>query len=221
MSVKLASSKKPATKSAVKSTGRRTKAEQSSETRALFVRVARHLFAQQGYANTSTDEILAQTQVTRGALYHQFKNKADLLRAVCEQMQTEIHQEILVAANAATDAFESVLVGCDAFLAAAAKPDVQQVLLIDAPAVLGWEEWNRLDRQHGFGLLLEGVSAAIARGQLQTHSPEVFATMLNGAMNEGILWAVQGENILARLDEVRMVLHQLLNGLRSHPSRSR
>lgn len=107
------------------------------------------------------------------------------------QIQVEIQQEILVAANGTTDSFQALLLGCDAFLDAAAKPDVQQILLIDAPAALGWEEWHRLDREHGFGLLVEGVKQAIADAHCKTQSAEVLATMLNGAMNEGVAWAVQ------------------------------
>jgi AcrR family transcriptional regulator len=194
---------------------KRTKVEQSAVTRALFIQIARQLFAQQGYANTSTEQILAQTDVTRGALYHQFRNKADLLRAVCEQIQAEIYQEILVATARATDAFQVLLLGCDAFLDAAAKADVQQILLIDAPAALGWEEWNRIDREHGFGLLVEGVQEAIAAGHFKIRSAEALATMLNGAMNEGVVWAVQDGDVTERLAEVRMVLHQLLTGLRA------
>lgn len=208
MSVKSSSSRK------------RSKTEQSAETRALFIRIARQLFAEQGYANTSTEQILAQTTVTRGALYHQFKNKADLLRAVCEQIQAEIQQEILVAAKGASDSFQALQRGCDAFLDATAKPDVQQILLIDAPAGLGWEEWNRLDREHGFGLLLEGVKQAIAEGHFKTQAAEALATMLNGAMNAGIMWAVQGdeasqqEEVSQRLEAVRTVLHQVLQGMK-------
>lgn len=194
---------------------KRTKVEQSAQTRALFIRIARQLFTEQGYARTSTEQILAQTEVTRGALYHQFKSKADLLRAVCEQIQAEIQEEILVAAQGAIDSFDALLLGCDAFLDAAAKPDVQQILLIDAPAALGWEEWNRLDRAYGFGLLVEGVQQAIADGHFKTQSAEVLAVMINGAMNESIMWAVQGDNATERFVEVRTLLHQLLTGLKN------
>jgi AcrR family transcriptional regulator len=194
---------------------KQTKVEQSIQTRALFIRVARQLFAQQGYASTSTEQILAQTNVTRGALYHQFKNKADLLRAVCEQIQAEIYQEILLAAKGATDSFQALLLGCDAFLDAAAKSDVRRILLLDAPAALGWEEWNRIDREHGFGLLVEGMKQAIADGHFKTQSAEALATMINGAMNEGVVWAVQSGDVTARLVEVRIVLHQLLMGVKS------
>lgn len=193
---------------------KRTKAEQSADTRSLFMQVARQLFAQQSYANTSTEQILAQTSLTRGALYHQFKDKADLLRAVCVQIQQEVLQAISSDSGEADDPYQALLLGCDAFLAEMAKPDVQQILLIDAPSVLGWEEWNQLDRENGFGLLLEGVRAAVATQHLRVSSTEALAIMINGAINEGVSWAVQSEQPTEQLSQVRSTLHQILEGLR-------
>jgi AcrR family transcriptional regulator len=194
-------------------TKKRTKAEQSAETRAMFISVARQLFASQTYANTSTEQILSSTNVTRGALYHQFADKADLMHAVCEQIQQEIVRDINAATKKAVNSFDALIIGCDAFLEAVAKPDIQQILLIDAPAVLGWEEWNRLDREYGFGLLLEGVKQAILDRRLKSQSPEALALMLNGAINEGVIWAARSSNSVDNLVEVRNTLHQILHGL--------
>jgi AcrR family transcriptional regulator len=194
-------------------TKKRTKAEQSAETRAMFISVARQLFASQTYANTSTEQILSSTNVTRGALYHQFADKADLMHAVCEQIQQEIVRDINAATKKAVNSFDALIIGCDAFLEAVAKPDIQQILLIDAPAVLGWEEWNRLDREYGFGLLLEGVKQAILDRRLKSQSPEALALMLNGAINEGVIWAARSSNSVENLVKVRNTLHQILHGL--------
>ncbi|MFN6563889.1 MAG: TetR/AcrR family transcriptional regulator [Nostoc sp. ChiSLP01] len=193
---------------------KQTKAEQSFENRALFIRIARQFFAEQGYAHTSIEQIVAQTDITEDAFYNHFHSMADLLRAVCEQMQAEIQEEILRATEGATDSFEALQLGCDSFLNAVAKTEIQQILLIDAPAALSWTELNRIDREYGFGLLLEGVKQAIADGHFKAQSAEVIATMINGAINESILWAVQGDNVTERLMEVRTVFHQLLIGLK-------
>lgn len=193
---------------------KRTKAEQSAETRAIFISVARRLFASQSYANTSTEQILLGTQVTRGALYHQFADKADLLRAVCEQIHQEIVQDVNAKTATSINSFDALLVGCDAFLEAVAKPDVQQILLIDAPAVLGWEEWNKLDIQYGFGLLLEGIKQTIEDGYFTPQPVEAIAVIINGAINEGVIWAANSDNPVEKLAEVRAVLHQILHGLR-------
>jgi AcrR family transcriptional regulator len=192
-----------------------TKAEQSAETRAIFIRVARQLFAEQGYGATSTEQILAQTGVTRGALYYQFADKADLFRAVCEQMQQEIVEQIVLAVKQTNNAWQALLTGCDVVLDMAAQRDVQQILFLDAPSVLGWEEWQRIDAEQGDGLLIFGVQRAIETGYLKPQSAEALAMMINGAINEGVFWATRSSASVERLTAVRETLHQLLEGLRS------
>jgi AcrR family transcriptional regulator len=192
---------------------KRKKAEQSAETRAMFIRIARELFAKQGYANTSTQQILASTTVTRGALYHQFADKAALLKAVCEQIQAEIAQAISTASEQAQDSFESLLIGCDVYLDAVARSDVRRILILDAPAVLGWESWYEID-QPSFQLLVEGVEAAIADGFLNVQSAESLAVLLNGAITDGVCWAARSSNPNEKLIEVRSTMHQLMHGLR-------
>jgi AcrR family transcriptional regulator len=184
----------------------RTKQEQSERTRLLLIRRARKLFTRHGYAETSTDQILKSTKLTRGALYHQFEDKRDLFRAVC----IEIHQEICSAIEEAVRSVprsEALRAGCHAFLTTTLRPDVQQILIIDGPAVLGWEEWNRLDREHGFGLLLIGVQAS---GRLENSQVEAFSVMLNGALNEGVSWAARAENPTERIESLKKVLDRFL-----------
>src|SRR6188508_1135698 len=73
---------------------RRTKAERSEETRALLITTARRLFAARGYAAVGTEEIVREAGVTRGALYHHFGGKKDLLEAVYHQVEEGLAQEI-------------------------------------------------------------------------------------------------------------------------------
>ena len=199
----------------VNQTKKRTKAEQSAETRAMFIRVARELFAEQGYAHTSTQQILAGTNVTRGALYHQFTDKADLLKAVCEQIQQELAHDISLAAEQSQDSFAALLTGLDTYLDAVARPDIQRILIIDAPAILGWETWYEIDRRYCFRLLLESIEQAIADGFLRVQSAETLSVLLNGAINDGCCWSARSDNPREKLAELRSTLHQLINGLKS------
>ena len=176
------------------------KAERASATRARLTAAARELFARDGYGATGTEAILAAAGVTRGALYHHFADKQALFAAVCEDLHGEMEGAIETHADAQGGAFEGVVAGCLAFLDFLARPDVRRVLILDAPSVLGWEAWNEMDRRHGFGLLVQGVGEAVAEGSLEG-DPEILATMINGALNYGVVWAAQddGGEGLARL----------------------
>src|SRR5690348_2578258 len=127
----------------------RTKAEQREATTAALIAAARELFAERGYANVGTEEIVQRAGVTRGALYHHFKGgKEELFRAVLVQLSAELMQRVVEAAGATNDPFEELVAGADAFLDASMTPEIQRIVLIDGPSVLGWEVWRAIDSDH-------------------------------------------------------------------------
>jgi AcrR family transcriptional regulator len=75
-------------------------AERSEATRAALVAAARPLFAARGFSGVGTEEIVRAAGVTRGALYHQFRDKEDLFAAVFELLESELAQRTAAAAGA-------------------------------------------------------------------------------------------------------------------------
>lgn len=167
-----------------------TKLQQREKTRAALIASARRLFAAEGFAGASTEAILAETEVTRGALYHHFATKQDLFAAVCEALHAEAAERVDRTASATDDIFEGLVVGCLAFIDFVVRPDVRRILILDAPGVLGWERWNDMDRRHSFGLLTAGIEQAVREGVF-AGDPEVLAVLINGALNHAVLWAGQ------------------------------
>lgn len=176
--------------------------KKAEKTRAKLVAAARRLFAKKGFAATSTEEILEKAGVTRGALYHHFTDKAALFEAVCVAIHEEAVSEISTAADAGAEPFEALVEGSLAWMSHVAKPDVNRILIVEAPVVLGWEKWNALDEAHGFGELVLGVEAARTAGVIRDIGAEELAVLLNGAMNAGVLWAGhKGGNARARMEK--------------------
>src|SRR5579864_2130574 len=112
--------------------------ENSAATRSALLKVARKLFAERGYAETATEEVVRRARVTRGALYHHFRDKQDLFKAVLREEQMKLAASIKAVAARQADPWRSLIAGCHAFLDACLDPAMQQILLTDAPAVLGW-----------------------------------------------------------------------------------
>src|SRR5919204_3047146 len=133
-------------------TAARTKAKQAEATRAALLAAARELFAQRGYGAVGTGEIVQRAGVTRGALYHHFSGKEDLFRAVYEELERELVERIATEAAAAGDPLAALRAGADVFLDACQDPAVSRIALVDAPSVLGWEQWREIGVRYGFGL---------------------------------------------------------------------
>src|SRR5918993_1373164 len=113
---------------------RRTKTDQTAETRSALIGAARRLFTERGYAATPTEEVVRGAGASRGALYHHFRDKEELFRAVYEDVDREVVGKIVAAAQGQEDAWDRLVVGCRTYLAASLDPAVQQVVLLDGPS---------------------------------------------------------------------------------------
>lgn len=144
----------------------RSNQDRTEKTRAALIAAARALFVDKGYAETATPEIVTAAGITRGALYHHFRDKRDLFRAVAEAEASAVAAGIEAAAEPAAERpLDALLAGSRAYLDAMAAPGRTRLLLIEAPAVLGLAETRALDEAHAARTLREGLAeAGIAEG---------------------------------------------------------
>ncbi|MEM6430335.1 MAG: TetR/AcrR family transcriptional regulator [Deinococcota bacterium] len=195
-------------------TAKRSKAEQAQVTRDVLISIAHDEFSSKGYAKASTEAIVQRAQVTRGALYHHFKGKKDLFYAVFEAAQADIGGRVLTAAKQTDDPWQQFLVGCRAFLKASLDPNLQQIVIMDAPAVLGWEVWRNLDEINSVRHLQHNLEDLVARNILQPVATDVLARLLAGAMNEAALWIPQQESPEQALYNAMRLLEAFLRSLK-------
>jgi AcrR family transcriptional regulator len=195
---------------------RRTKhAARSEATRAALVAAARPLFAERGFAGVGTEEIVRAAGVTRGALYHQFADKRELFAAVFEQVEAEVTQRTARAAVAsgAADPLAVLRVGAAAWLDACSEPEVQRIVLLDGPAVLGWDAWREIGMRYGLGLVENELREAIDAGVLEPQPTRALAHVLMGAIDEAALYVATAEDQAAARAEAGAVLDRLLSVL--------
>ena len=130
-----------------------TQAERTEATRACLIATARRLFAEKGFAGTSTEEILSEASVSRGALYHHFPSKTDLFQATFEAVEDDLTAQLMAAAGTTSDPKRMLERGFEAFLDQCRNPEVQRIVMIDGATVLGWDTWHALDERYGFGAI--------------------------------------------------------------------
>ncbi|MGW5312446.1 TetR/AcrR family transcriptional regulator [Nocardia thailandica] len=187
---------------------------QRAATRATLIREGRRLFAAKGYGAVGLSEIVAAAGVTKGALYHQFAGKTELFRAVLDEVQAEVGDRVSAAADTHADPWDQLLAGCEAFLRACTAPDVQRIMLVDGPAVLGWHDWRAMDEANSARHLAEAIDTLVADGTLPPQPVAPLAHLLSGAMNETALW-LAGTGDPEALPQAVGALRRLLAGLRA------
>jgi AcrR family transcriptional regulator len=175
--------------------------ERCHATRDHLVAVATRLFGERGYEDTSIEAVLQESGVSRGSLYHHFAGKDALFEAVLDAVLDRTGREMIVVAGAELDPVASMLAGCLAWIRLAADPVVRQVILTDAPAVLGWDRWRTKDQNHALALVRGGVAAAADAAKLPPATVDMIAHMLFAAMNEIAM-------VVARADDQSLAMRQ-------------
>jgi len=186
-------------------------AARSASTRAKLIRAARTLFASNGYANVGTEEIVRRAGVTRGALYHQFPAKEDLFLAVYEEVEQQLTERVVATLGDLASPFAEMRAGMRAFLEACRAPEVQRIVLVDGPAVLGWERWREVAERYGLGLIEGVIAAAVEAGELPDLAVQPLAHLLMGALDEAALLVARDPQAT---DEIAATLERLIDGLR-------
>jgi AcrR family transcriptional regulator len=193
--------------------GRRRQAERSESTRRRILAAARTLFAERGYDATPVEQILRSTGLSKGAFYHHFPDKRELLAAVYDELEQELVVMLAEAGSAGRDPIEKMDRGCQAFLDACLDPVVRQIALVDAPAVLGWRRWREIDAKHGFGLLLAGLRSAARAGQISYDSLEERGHLLLASLMEAALLVGASANPVATRAVVGRCISEQIHAL--------
>ena len=190
------------------------RAEQIAQTRQALVDAAHERFGAAGYAATSIDDIARDARVTIGALYHHFRTKAALFEAVFEQVHGRMLEAVEAAALRAENPTRVLTAAIDGFLDALLDPANQQILIIDAPAVLGVSRFTELDEKNAFGPLTEAIKAS----DLATRQPDVLARLMFGMLTRaGMLIAAAKEPRETR-NEIAATMREIIFALGSRPA---
>lgn len=175
-----------------------TQQERSERTRAALIGAARGLFEEKGFAETPAEEIVAAAGLTRGALYHHYSDKTDLFRAVLEQLHQEVVDLLAAERSQTGDEWEDFLSGGRIFLERL-PPATVRLLMIEGPAVLGYQQWRELDDAYHYGRMVGFLDSLVDCGDVEPQPVEPLARTLIAAINSTATLIAEAED----MDEAR------------------
>lgn len=194
-----------------------------SSNRERLIAQARRLFAERGFVEVSVDEIAAGADLTKGAVYYQFKDKTDLFRAACRAVIDDITDHVDQAHRKnPLPRLEQLGTGGPRLFDAYASHEAQRLLLIEGPAVLGFEKWMELLEPSGICLVANGLESWVEAGLLPAEQAPALAHLLFGAFIQGALRIASASDPVAANAEVRTavdtLMHAFMRGLKSDPA---
>lgn len=183
-----------------------------AENRSKLIRAARKAFATQGYADASMDELTASVSLTRGALYHNFEDKKGLLWAVVEQIDGEMAERLRAIREQAPTLWQGLLAEGSAYIEMALDPEIQRIMLLDGPAVLGdpskWPGENAC-----LDITMRTIRSLIDEKVVKPVDVEAAGRLLNGAALSAALWVAAADDPKAVLNKAVDAFRQLASGL--------
>ena len=194
---------------------RRTQEERSAATRDALISAARRLWGQRGYAEVGTPEIVTAAGVTRGAMYHQFADKAALFSEVVEVVEQDVMARMatIVASSGGTSPADAIRAAVDAWLEVSGDPEVRQLILLDAPSVLGWAGFRDVAQRYSLGMTEQLLGEAIKAGQLARQPVRSLAHVLIGALDEAAMVIATADDPKRARRETAQVLHRLIDAI--------
>jgi AcrR family transcriptional regulator len=186
---------------------------QGQATRQHIVDAATRLFTTVGYEGTSIEAVLVESSVSRGALYHHFASKEALFAAVLDKAEADAAAAIVAASRAIADPVAALRAGCMAWLALARDPTVRQIVLIDAPAVVGWKAWRDVEERYSLGLIKAPLRKIAAAGRLRPDLIDMLAHMLLAALNEVALMIARADDAAAAARSGQAAVDELIERL--------
>jgi AcrR family transcriptional regulator len=187
--------------------------EHAQATRDAILAAARKLFTAEGYDSSSIDEIAAAARVTSGALYHHFRNKREIMHSVFAALEAELKDRVAAAGGGAKSATEAMRQSLRALFDACLEDDIRSIVFEQAPRVLGWEDWRKIDAEYATGLLLGLFSRLRQEQKMGSYDHNVLASLFLAALAEAGLQIARNRNSLSLRRQCEKILEAFLRGL--------
>jgi AcrR family transcriptional regulator len=186
--------------------------EYAEATRTAIVEAAIGRFAVEGFARTSIDSIAEAARVTKGGIYHHFRDKAELFEAAFVAMEDRLLANVEAATRGFDDPWQLVEAGVDVYLAECCQADFRRIALEDAPVALGWARWKQIEERYFLGLIETALDALASQGLIEIPRGDLTARMFLGALAEAGLAIAAAANPRHERDRARQLAMRILRG---------
>ncbi len=191
--------------------------ENAEATKEVLIEKAASLFGKHGFSNTSLGKIAEDARVTKGAIYHHFKNKEAIFSACYSKQASQVsaHVEKTILSD---DPWLDMINQSKAFLETS---KYTQIPIQEAITVLGWEKWRKLDEEHTLMPLTRGVSRLIDSGLLKPYNADLLTDAIFGILIHSMMSLVGARDRKAKREELLLMLEDFISGALTEDAKKR
>lgn len=171
-------------------------------TKARILDAALSTFSRKGYHDTRLDDIVDESETSKGAIYFHFANKERLFLALVDQFADLLERRVLDAIDGKAEGMARVQVALETVLDTFGRyRRPAKILLVQAVGLGNIFENKRAEVNDRFARLIEGyLKEAVAIGDIEQVDTEVVAYAWMGAIYGIVIrWVTTGEPEPARI----------------------
>lgn len=171
-------------------------------TKARILDAALSTFSRKGYHDTRLDDIVDESETSKGAIYFHFANKERLFLALVDQFADLLERRVLDAIDGKAEGMARVQIALETVLDTFGRyRRPAKILLVQAVGLGNIFENKRAEANDRFARLIEGyLKEAVAIGDIEQVDTEVVAYAWMGAIYGIVIrWVTTGEPEPARI----------------------
>jgi AcrR family transcriptional regulator len=178
-----------------------TQKQRSDATRALLLKAFKESLLKNGYEHTTTQSVLSETQLSKGAMYHHFKSKTDIIEAIYAEESKATIERAIAGAEKGLGPLEQLKRACLTWTELARAPKVSKILFEIGPKALGPEKAKAIEDTYSLHLIESLLRKAVDAGEITDADPKLMAAFLNALVEQTALYDLRtGSTSLQVLD---------------------
>lgn len=189
-----------------------TQKQRAETTRLKLLEAFRASFLAHGYEATTTQQILRETGLSKGALYHHFGSKSEIIEALYEHESRTAIARAIEAVKPAQSPLARLQASYLEWTRTVRDPDIAKILFEIGPSALGERRSKQIEEAASNRPIKTLLSQAIEAGEINPPDEDLLVALLNALVAEAALFQLHtGRDPTPTLEAA---FSAILNGLR-------
>ncbi|MEL6694109.1 MAG: TetR/AcrR family transcriptional regulator [Pseudomonadota bacterium] len=178
-----------------------TQQQRSDSTREKLLAAFKASFLERGFEQTTVQAVLNETGLSKGAMYHHFRSKSEIIEALYEHESRAAIARVFADRSESASALSRLKTAYLDWTKTVREPDVARILFEIGPAAIGEQKARQIEDAASRQSIRRLLNKAIAAGEIAPPDPDLLISLLNALVAEAALYQLRsGEDPQATLE---------------------
>lgn len=178
-----------------------TQQQRSDSTREKLLAAFRTSFLKRGFEQTTVQSVLTETGLSKGAMYHHFRSKSEIIEALYEHESRSAIAKVFAVPTENTSALSRLKSAYLEWTKIVKDPNIASILFEIGPAAIGEQRAREIEDAASRQSIKRLLDKAIEAGEISPPDPNLLISLLNALVAEAALYQLRsGEDAQSSLE---------------------